>query len=431
MASFPPIQFKRSIVAGAKPTDSDILIGELAINLRDKIIFTKDDSDRIIELGLNEDYDSELTMLAHDYQAADSDLVKNIDSDLLKLRHDFAAADSDAFKNIDSDIRQTVHDYLSNDSDFDSDLRVIVHGYLSNDSDHDSDIRQVHHDYQAADSDAFKNIDSDIVQLRHDFAAADSDIRVGLDSDVRLAVHNYLAADSDFDSDIRQLVKDYLAADSDQTLDSLNDVIYKDSDLGVDIRSAGKVLGWDSDLQVWKPVEAASAIANLKDVDLTGLEQGDALVYDSDTQTWKPGAPSTIAKLPDLLDVTDVGLKNGMILGWDSDSELWKPQLAGATEPVNQQFIATSGQTEFTLTYQPVGDVLFVRNSMMINITAYRDSENVVIYNPANNNNQQIQNNDRIEIRYNRLTSTVPTRTLSEITFQDLSGPVDGGNAAG
>ena len=409
MASFPPIQFKRSIVAGAQPTDSDILIGELALNLRDRIIFTKDDSDRIIQLGQNDDYDSELLSLRHDYQSADSDLTIEVDSDIAAIRHDFKSADSDVKVNIDSDIRKTVHDYLSNDSDFDSDLVSIIHNYLGNDSDHDSDI----------------------LQLRHDFKAADSDIRVNLDSDVRVAVHDYLAADSEFDSDIRQIVKDYLAADSDQVLNSLNDVIYKDSELGVDIRTTGKVLGWDSDLQVWKPVEAASAIANLKDVDLTGLEQGDALVYDSDLQTWKPGAPSTIAKLPDLLDVDTTGLKNGMILGWDSDSELWKPQLSATTEPVNEQFIATAGQTEFTLSDRPVGDVLLVRNSMMINVNAYSDSEFVVVYNPANNNNQIIQNNDRIEIRYNRLTSTVPTKTLSEITFQDLSGPVDGGNAAG
>ena len=42
MAVFTPptIQFKRSITAGNKPTTADLLVGEIAVNLRDRIIYS-------------------------------------------------------------------------------------------------------------------------------------------------------------------------------------------------------------------------------------------------------------------------------------------------------------------------------------------------------------------------------------------------------
>ena len=51
MATLKSIQFKRSKIAGAKPTAAQLDEGELAINLRDRTIFTKSDQNQIIDLG--------------------------------------------------------------------------------------------------------------------------------------------------------------------------------------------------------------------------------------------------------------------------------------------------------------------------------------------------------------------------------------------
>ncbi|QYW00298.1 hypothetical protein [Escherichia phage vB_EcoM_FJ1] len=52
MATLKQIQFKRSKTAGARPAASVLAEGELAINLKDRTIFTKDDSGTIIDLGI-------------------------------------------------------------------------------------------------------------------------------------------------------------------------------------------------------------------------------------------------------------------------------------------------------------------------------------------------------------------------------------------
>jgi len=72
MATFPPIQFKRSQEAGKVPLTTDILSGELALNIADGVIYTKNDSDVIITFGLPTGYDS--------------DLRHDVDSDMLKLK---------------------------------------------------------------------------------------------------------------------------------------------------------------------------------------------------------------------------------------------------------------------------------------------------------------------------------------------------------
>lgn len=51
MATLKQIQFKRSKVAGVNPTAAQLAEGELAINLKDRTIFTKDDLGNIIDLG--------------------------------------------------------------------------------------------------------------------------------------------------------------------------------------------------------------------------------------------------------------------------------------------------------------------------------------------------------------------------------------------
>lgn len=52
MATLKQIQFKRSKIAGQRPAASVLAEGELAINLKDRTIFTKDDSGNIIDLGI-------------------------------------------------------------------------------------------------------------------------------------------------------------------------------------------------------------------------------------------------------------------------------------------------------------------------------------------------------------------------------------------
>ena len=51
MATLKQIQFKRSKTAGARPAASVLAEGELAINLKDRTLFTKDDLGNIIDLG--------------------------------------------------------------------------------------------------------------------------------------------------------------------------------------------------------------------------------------------------------------------------------------------------------------------------------------------------------------------------------------------
>lgn len=51
MADLSRIKFKRSKVAGVRPTAAQLDEGELAINLKDRLLFTKDDTGVIIDLG--------------------------------------------------------------------------------------------------------------------------------------------------------------------------------------------------------------------------------------------------------------------------------------------------------------------------------------------------------------------------------------------
>lgn len=53
MATLKQIQFKRSKTAGARPAASVLAEGELAINLKDRTIFTKDDTGNIIDLSIS------------------------------------------------------------------------------------------------------------------------------------------------------------------------------------------------------------------------------------------------------------------------------------------------------------------------------------------------------------------------------------------
>lgn len=45
------IVIKNSVTSGSKPTTADIVKGELAVNLADKRIYTRDDASNIIQVG--------------------------------------------------------------------------------------------------------------------------------------------------------------------------------------------------------------------------------------------------------------------------------------------------------------------------------------------------------------------------------------------
>lgn len=78
----------------------------------------------------------------------------------------------------------------------------------------------------------------------------------------------------------------------------------------------------------------ASALADLTDVDLTGLADGDVLIYDSATMTWVPGAvsgagPITGADMYDvsLSDLADVSIylpQDGNVLTYNSETGQWE-----------------------------------------------------------------------------------------------------------
>lgn len=167
MATFipPPIQFKRSITPGSQPSVASLQPGEIAINLKDRIIFTRD-SDSVVQLGFNDDYDSDFAKLFHDYQSADSDLfvmaVLGLDSEVVERKR----ADSEILWLLERIRLQVDSDNIVNVNDYDSDLAVL------------------HHSYQAADSDlrviVDATLDSEIPKIYHDFLSSDSDLRAGL-----------------------------------------------------------------------------------------------------------------------------------------------------------------------------------------------------------------------------------------------------------
>jgi hypothetical protein len=241
----------------------------------------------------------------------------------------------------------------------DSDFTVVYHDYQAADSDlrvdMDSDFTVVYHDYKAADSDIVntlvRDIDSDIDQIYHDYRAADSDLRVDMDSDFTVVYHDYQAADSDLridmDSDFTVVYHDYQAADS---------------DLRAEI---------DSD-------RANLKVGNLVDVDFVTLPP-----------------------------------RHGQVLTYDSDSDKWIPTFIQTTaEQKRETFIvATAGTTEFVLLTAPSGEVQIARNAMiLVDTAAYVDSEVIVHYVPANNNNQTMRVGDQVDITYVvSTTTTIPS----------------------
>ena len=419
MADLQPIQFKRSKIKGKVPTSSQLLVGEIAINFADQIIYTKDDSDNIIAVGVNYDsdllqikhdfasgdsdilvilnavIDSDLRVIRHNYLSADSDLRSDIDSDGVTIRHDFKAADSDLRSDIDSDGVTIRHDFKAADSDLlvhvqnilDSDLPRIIHDSIAGDSDLNSYLRsEVVRVLSEEDSDnkiTRDDHDSDFLMTYHDFRAADSDFRVQYDSDIPQIYHDYKAGDSDLlvyvqnilDSDLPRIRHDSAASDSDLRADI-------DSD-GVTIRHDFKAA--DSDLLVH--------VQNILDSDLPDIIH-DYLANDSDQV------------LSSLNDVSKDLPEEGFILAWDSDSELWKPKpysLVGPGQLYRQQFFAIQGQTNFgPLVHAPKGDVVIYRNGIALPFESatFDHTLGQVVYDPAGNFNNQLDSDDDIIVDY-------------------------------
>lgn len=75
----------------------------------------------------------------------------------------------------------------------------------------------------------------------------------------------------------------------------------------------------------------ASALADLTDVDLTGLANGDTLVYNSATLKWEPGTAvgGGATTLDELTDVSIYAPQDGSVLAYNADTGLWEVGEAG------------------------------------------------------------------------------------------------------
>lgn len=85
----------------------------------------------------------------------------------------------------------------------------------------------------------------------------------------------------------------------------------------------GDMLVYDAELGAFVFVQKATTLANLKDVDLTGLVNGMYLRYDFPTRSWK--ATNSSASVPALDDINDVSITsatNGQCLIYDGGT--WK-----------------------------------------------------------------------------------------------------------
>lgn len=368
-----------SEILARKSADSDILY--LMERIRLQV-----DSDNIVKVS---DYDSDRLRLRHDYRADDSDIRRqtalNLDSEML------------ARMRADSDLRAEIFDLRFQ---FDSDNIVSV-------AEHDSDVTMLYHDFRADDSDikvtTSRNLDSEIKARK----GADSDILVLLEKIRLQADSDNIVKVSDYDSDRTKLRHDYRAADSEiiaflsgglaADLDSeINARINADSDLkaslfvstlrDVDVQTVPpqheQVLAWDSDSELWKPKDAASSIANLKDVDLgTGPTHLQTLAYDSDTKFW---VPATV-------------IQNVYAL-------------------MSETFVVTANTTEIALIEKPIGNIQAARNGVVISAYSFTsfDSDNgqsFAIYDPANNANNTLQAGDRIDLQYVYQLSGIPVTT--------------------
>lgn len=73
-------------------------------------------------------------------------------------------------------------------------------------------------------------------------------------------------------------------------------------------------------------IDVTTSMANLEDVDVSTVENGQILIYDSTTNTWKNGSPSaTSTSLDDLsnVNIDTITLQNGQIIKYDAVNQVW------------------------------------------------------------------------------------------------------------
>lgn len=119
----------------------------------------------------------------------------------------------------------------------------------------------------------------------------------------------------------------------------------------------------------WDPFGTVTDLADLGDVDLTGLADGDALVWDNTAGLWVPGASASVSALNDLSDVNTSGVVDNDVLTYDSGSGQWVPAApAGGssspwTQKINDALSATTDLTTQTGTWAINAGVLRQSNA--------------------------------------------------------------------
>lgn len=214
-------------------------------------------------------------------------------------------------------------------------------------------------------------------------------------------------ADSELDSDAW-----LLSLETAGTLEQLKDVTMYDSDSESASnykRIDGYALTWDSEVQKWRPREAASRISNLTDVAFTDSDSGEHLLQGGSALRYVPGRARWEPGFYGFSELTDVGTSvnaaaHGEALAWDSDLDEWVPQSITVTSFSSIQktdvFRADSDQDRFYLSHVPNGDVIFVRNGVVLSPNAALDSDSEVQYISTANNNFPIDSDDDIWISY-------------------------------
>lgn len=125
MATIKQIQFKRSTASGTKPTVAQLAVGELAINLADRTIFTKDHNNQIIDLGFAKGgtINGDVIQIGNYKQTGQYNLTGNIDASGDITSHGKVWTHALMVRPLD----QGASFIIENHSNVSKDLRIIAH----------------------------------------------------------------------------------------------------------------------------------------------------------------------------------------------------------------------------------------------------------------------------------------------------------------
>ena len=125
MATIKQIQFKRSTASGTKPAVAQLAEGELAINLADRTIFTKDHNNQIIDLGFAKGgtINGDVIQIGNYKQTGQYTLTGNIDASGDITAHGKVWTRELMIRPLD----QGASFIIENHSNVSKDLRIIVH----------------------------------------------------------------------------------------------------------------------------------------------------------------------------------------------------------------------------------------------------------------------------------------------------------------